>query len=165
MTKSFVLCVSRRVFLSALAALATMFVAAGAFTATPARGGCGGIAAAAPIPGAISEAAGDGWQSSWLDLNSPMSFKKDERLRFQLRGDAQKVLIRLLPSGSQPSSPDGIEGKARGVPTDGILEVTLEHNHPNVKQISVHAGKEAWGNRLNDNNGKVRLISVVNCVK
>ncbi|MDR0480144.1 MAG: hypothetical protein LBH31_10175 [Burkholderiaceae bacterium] len=97
-----------------------------------------------------------------------MSFKHGERLRFQLRFyDAENaknpttnVLIRFLPSGAEPSSPDGIEGGIQMVPDNGILTVTLERDHPDVQQISVHGGKEAWNYRLGDNNGKVRLISV-----
>lgn len=112
------------------------------------------------IQGAPGEAGGERWQSSWLDLKPPMSFKKGEKLRLRLEGDAENVMIRLLPSASQPTSSDGVEGGVRKVPAKRILEITLERDHPSVRQISVHSGREAWERPLGGNNGKARLISV-----
>ena len=113
-----------------------------------------------PLPGTTGSAAGDRWQSSWLDIKPPASFKKGETVRIKVGGNAENVLVRFLPADSDFSSSDGIEGKVRKVPSNGILEVTLERNHPNVKQISVHAGKEAWGTPLGGNNGTVKIISI-----
>jgi len=117
-------------------------------------------ASAEPLVGTTGDAAGDRWQSSWLDLKTATSFKKGERLLIKLEGNAENVLVRLLPITSTPSSSDGIDGTTRKVPPGGILDVKLERNHPNVKQISVHAGKEAWGRPLGGNNGHVRVISI-----
>jgi len=117
-------------------------------------------ASAQSIQGAPGEAAGERWQSSWLDLKPPMTFKRGEKLRLRLEGDAENVVIRLLPSGSQPTSADGVDGGVRKVPANRILEITLERDHPSVRQISVHSGREVWERPLGGNNGKARLISV-----
>jgi len=113
-----------------------------------------------PLPGTTGSAAGASWQSSWIDLKSPTTFKKGEKLRIKVEGSAENVLIRLLPAASTPDSSDGIEGSVRKVPPNRILEVKLERDHPTVKQISVHAGREAWGRPLGANNGTVKIVSV-----
>ena len=112
------------------------------------------------LSGTTGSAAGDRWQSSWLDLKSPASFQKGEKLRIKVEGSAENVLVRLLPAKSPPDSSDGIEGRVRRVPPNGTLEVTLDRNHPDVKQISIHAGKEAWGTPLGANNGTVKVVSI-----
>jgi len=109
---------------------------------------------------AKGDAAGDRWQSSWFNLKTPMSFKKSERLLIKVEGGAENVLVRLLPRNSSPNSFDGIEGTVRKVPAGKVLDVKLERDHPNVKQISVHAGREAWGVPLGGNNGTVRIVSI-----
>jgi len=120
---------------------------------------CAATVSAEPLAGTTGDAAGDRWQSSWLDLKA-MSFKKGERLLIKVEGNAENVLVRLLPSASTPSSSDGIEGTTRKVPAGGLLDVKLERDHPNVKQISVHAGREAWGRPLGGNNGTVKVVSI-----
>jgi hypothetical protein len=118
------------------------------------------LVAAEPLVGTTDSAAGDRWQASWLDLKPPLSFKKGERLLIKVEGSAENVLVRFLPSGSSPSSSDGIEGSTRKVPVAKTLDVKIERDHPNVKQISVHGGREAWGRPLGGNNGDVRIISI-----
>jgi hypothetical protein len=119
-------------------------------------------AAADPVPGTTGSAAGAEceWQSSWLDIKPPLTFKKGEVLRIKVDGDAENVLVRLLPSTSHPSSSDGIEGNVRKVPADKIVEVKLERDHPDVKQISVHACKKAWTTPLGGNNGTVIVVNI-----
>lgn len=117
-------------------------------------------AAAQSVQGTTGSAAGDEWQSSWLDIKPPISFKKGEVLRIKVDGDAENVLVRLLPAASRPSSSDGIEGGVRKVPASKIIEVKLDHDRPNINQISVHAGKKAWATPLGGNNGTVMVVSV-----
>jgi hypothetical protein len=115
-----------------------------------------------------SDAGGDGgdsWQSSWLDIKPPISFKKGEILRIKVDGDAENVLVRLLPAASDSRSSDGIEGGVRKVPASKVIEVKLDGDRPNVKQISVHAGKKAWRNPLGGNNGSVTMVSVERSTK
>ena len=118
------------------------------------------LAHADPLVGKIGTASGDRWQSSWLDLKPTVSFVKGDELRITVEGNAENLIVRLLPRASHADSSDGIEGNVRNVPADGIIEVTLERNHPNVKQISIHAGKEAWGTPLGGNNGTARVVAV-----
>ena len=132
--------------LTRLTVLVTAFVAA--------------AASADPLPGSTGGDSGDRWQASWLDVKPTVSFKKGETLKVKVEGDAENFLVRLLPSASPYSSSDGIEGKTRKMPANGVLEVKLERDHPNVKQVSLHAGKEAWGKPLGGNNGTIRLISI-----
>ena len=112
------------------------------------------------LAGTLGDAAGPNWQSSWLQFQSPISFKKGEKLTLMLQGDAKNVLVRLLPASSQPASADGLEGDVRKVPANHTLVIILGSDHPNVGQISVHAGKEAWGQSLGANNGTIRLVSI-----
>lgn len=112
------------------------------------------------MTGTTGSESGAGWQASWLDLKQEISFKKGETLRFKVEGKAENVLIRLLPASSQPSSSDGIEGGVRKVPPTKSLDVRLDRDHPNIRQISAHAGTEAWGRPLGPNNGSVVLLSV-----
>jgi hypothetical protein len=112
------------------------------------------------LSGTPGSAAGEGWQSSWLNLHHPSSFKKGQVVKLKLQGDAENVMVRFLPVGSAPDSADGIEGHIRKVPADGMLTITLERDHADVRQISVHAGREAWQRPLGGNNGTARLLSV-----
>ena len=112
------------------------------------------------LAGDTGSGAGNEWQSSWLDLRGPMTFRKGERVLIKVQGSAEKVLVRLLPKASPPESADGIEGGPRSVPASHILVVTLESDHPDVKQISVHAGKKAWNTSLGANNGTIQVVSI-----
>lgn len=123
------------------------------------------LATAETLSGQTGSGSGAGWQASWLDLKPPLSFKKGETLRIKVEGTAENFMLRLLPANSQPSSSDGVEGQVRKVPASGTLDVKLERDHPTVKQISIHAGPEAWGKPLGANNGNVNLISVERIAK
>ena len=137
---------TKRIFLCAVVILGTMFVSVGS--------------QAQALLGSTGSAAGDLWQSTWLDLKPSITFKKGEILRIRLEGDAENVLVRLLPEKSDPTSADGIEGDVRKVPANRTLVITLMRDHPNVKQISVHAGKEAFARPLGGNNGRTRIVSI-----
>jgi hypothetical protein len=117
-------------------------------------------AGAEQLTGNISSGSGPTWQASWIDLIRPTNFARDETLKIRIRGDAEHVAIRLLPSGATPSSGEGVVGDIRKVPEDGVLLVHLLVDHPNVVQISVHAGEWAWNINLGPKNGTVTLLSV-----
>lgn len=112
------------------------------------------------LAGQPGSGSGSGWQASWLDLRPNQSFTRGETLRVRVEGTAENFLFRLLPATSQPSSSDGIEGPIRRMPQSGSLDIRLERDHPNVKQVSAHAGPEAWGRALGPNNGSIRIVSV-----
>ena len=115
---------------------------------------------AEPLQGSIDQASGTNWQSSYMDLNSPRDFKRGERLRIKLQGTAEWVLVRLLPQDGKADKPTGLVGEKMRVPPGGELEVTLQTDHPKVKQVSVHAGKEAWGKLLGTKNGDAQIVSI-----
>jgi hypothetical protein len=115
---------------------------------------------AEPLQGSIDKASGAKWQSSYMDLNSPRDFKKGERLKIKLQGTAEWVLVRLLPQDASPEQPTGLVGEKMRVPPGGEIEVTLQTNHPKVKQVSVHAGQEAWGKLLGAKNGNAYIVSI-----
>ena len=43
------------------------------------------------------------------------------------------------------------------VPPGGKIELMLTEARPKVKQISVHAGREAWGEVINPNGGDIKI--------
>lgn len=99
------------------------------------------------------------WGSAWLDLPEVTNFKKNDRLQLKIDGPAQKVVIRLLPETASPDQAVGIIG-SYPIPASRIIEVTLNEDHLNVKQISVHGGAKAWSIRLGESNGPATLVSV-----
>ena len=118
------------------------------------------LAMAAPLDGTIGESSGAQWQSSWLSLSKAMTFRKGDRLVIHAQGDAQKVLVRLLRVGRPASLAEGLEGGARSLSGNRTIEIVLERDHPDVMQISLHAGREAWGQLLGDGNGVARLVRI-----
>ena len=112
------------------------------------------------LKGPIDQASGPKWQSTYMDLNPPRDFKKGERLQIKLQGTAQWVRVRLLPQHAREDRPTGaLEGKMR-VPPGGVLEISLRTSHVGVKQISVHCGKEAWGESLGEKNGEAEIVRI-----
>jgi hypothetical protein len=99
-------------------------------------------------------------ESSWIDLPLPIDYRKGERLTLHLEGDAENVRVRLLPAGFPSDSKDGIEGGVWKVPANHTLVITLHRDHPNVQEISVHAGREAFGQSLGADNGTIILLSI-----
>jgi len=85
------------------------------------------------------------WGSGWLDLATTIDFDKGDRLRLQIGGMAEKILVRLLPRGVSPDEPHGIVGGAITVPENRIVEVVLNTDRKEIIQISVHGGPNPWG--------------------
>jgi hypothetical protein len=118
------------------------------------------FACADQLKGQIDQASGPKWQSTYMDLEPPRDFKSGERLQIKLQGSAQWVRVRLLPQDARADRPTGaLEGKMR-VPPGGLLEITLQKDHLKVKQISVHAGKEAFGDLLGTQNGEAEIVRI-----
>lgn len=117
-------------------------------------------ACADPLQGSIDQASGPNWQSTYMDLDPPRDFKRGERLQIKLQGTAEWVRVRLLPHDAKPEKPSGLIGGKMRVPPGGVLEVVLQKDHPKVKQVSVHAGKEAWGELLNPKGGGAEIVSI-----
>jgi hypothetical protein len=115
------------------------------------------VSNAVEIAGKPDQSAGSGWQSAYMDLDPPKDFKKGDRLVIRVEGSAEFVKLRLLPQTGNPSQPTGVLGAKMKVPPGGKIEVTLAEAHPQVKQISVHAGREAWGEVINPNGGEIKI--------
>jgi hypothetical protein len=112
------------------------------------------------VTGTIDQASGPSWQSAYIDLDPPRDFKKGERLVIRVEGSAEWVKVRLLPQNGKAEQPTGVVGSKIKIPAGGKLELTLREDRPRVKQISVHAGKEAWGEVINPKGGEVKILSV-----
>ena len=114
-------------------------------------------AIAEEVSGKTDQASGPGWQSAYMELDPPRDFKKGDRLVVRVEGSAEFVKVRLLPQSGNASQPAGVVGSKMKVPAGGKIELTLNEVRPKVKQISVHAGKEAWGEVLNPNGGDIKI--------
>lgn len=101
------------------------------------------------------------WGSGWMLLRPPVDFQKGERLKIQLGGTAEKVLVRLLPKGASPDSDVGIVGDAISVPKSRVIEVTITEARKEIEQISVHGGPNPWGTfPLSPGNGPATIVSI-----
>jgi hypothetical protein len=97
--------------------------------------------------------------SGYLDLATPVTFVQGERLRLRIGGTAKKVVVRLLPTGSSPSEAVGIIDTF-DIPPDRALVLTLDSQHPQIRQISVHGGPKPWDiYDLGGGNGPATLLS------
>ncbi|RLB91598.1 MAG: hypothetical protein DRH50_10840 [Deltaproteobacteria bacterium] len=85
------------------------------------------------------------WGSGWLDLATPTNFAKGDRLRLQIGGTANKILVRLLAKGISPETSAGMLGGAITVPENRVVEVALDTDRKGIIQISVHGGPNPWG--------------------
>lgn len=117
-------------------------------------------AGAEPLRGPIGDAAGPNWHASFMDIRPALDLKRGTRLTIKLVGQAQFVIVRLLPAEASPETPTGIVGGKVRVPPGGVVEVVLTDDRPAVRQISVHASDEAWGMPLARGNGVARIAAV-----
>jgi hypothetical protein len=124
----------------------------GASTAQPAK-----ATAWKRIPGTPGVDARYG--SGYIDLDRVTTFVQGEKLRLRIGGSAKHVVVRLLPAGSSPSEPVGIINTF-SVPADRLIVLTLESQHPQVRQISIHGGPKPWDiYDLGGGNGPATLLS------
>jgi len=101
------------------------------------------------------------WGAGWIDLSSPIDFRKSERLRLVIGGSAARVVVRLLPVGASHRAREGIAGVPMTVPKTRTIEVVLSADFPRTRQISVHGGPTPWHEvDLGVNNGPATLVSV-----
>lgn len=101
------------------------------------------------------------WGSGWIDLDVVTSFKRGEKLQIRVGGTAHSILVRFLPEGSNPNDPVGIDGGIIKVPENRIVQVTLEEDHDNIEQISVHGGPNPWDlYPMGDDNGPATIQKV-----
>ncbi|MFZ4525404.1 MAG: hypothetical protein ACOYOE_07620 [Chlorobium sp.] len=122
---------------------------------------------AVPLEGKIIRSSGGAnslggilWYSSYLNLTPPRNFMKGEELRITLRGDATWVCVRLLPEGASATSPNGMIDQRIHVPRNRVITVQLESSHPNIQQVSVHSGLQAFGKGISLFNGNADIVSI-----
>lgn len=101
------------------------------------------------------------WKSGWLILDKHTNFYKGDSLVVIVGGTAEKIVLRLLSSGSDPNSPSGIVGRIHKVNNNGEVKVGLSRDHSNVTQVSVHGGENPWDvYPLGSGNGAAFIQSV-----
>ena len=98
------------------------------------------------------------WGAGWIDFVKPMDFEANDRLRLQVGGTAEKIIVRLLGDGQFPNDPVGIVAYAIEVPKDRIVEIVLHKGQKKIIQISVHGGTNPWNIPLGGQNGSATLI-------
>ena len=100
------------------------------------------------------------WYSSYMELATPCNFMKGEQLKITLRGNAKWVYVRLLPEGANATIPVGIINKRIHVPHNGVITVEIESPRQNIRQISVHSGRQAFGKGISLFNDKADIVSI-----
>lgn len=119
---------------------------------------CATIVYSEPLAGYPS--ASRQWYSGWMDLSTARDFKRGDVLRLKLGGTAKRIIVRLLRKDEDPNGPLGIDGGVVEIPDSRTVEVTLQEDHANVVQISVHGGPNPWSlYPLGDENGPATLLS------
>ena len=112
-----------------------------------------------PITGKHGTSASDG--SAWIDLSPATDFPKGDRLRLRIGGNADRIVVRLLPIGASPDKPVGVIAGPLTVPRERVLEVTVPTDQRRIIQISVHGGSNPWGAYLlGSSNGPATLEAV-----
>jgi len=100
--------------------------------------------------------------SGWLDLATPTTFHRGDKLRIEVGGTASRILVRLLPVGFSPDNPDLVVERNIAVPPkDRVITITLGADYRNISQISVHGNRVAFRQfLLGDGNGPATIVSV-----
>jgi hypothetical protein len=106
------------------------------------------------------------WESGWIDLTKTTSLHAGDKVRLKVGGTAEQVLVRFLSKGDSADDPEGIENSVLSVSALGFAEVTLQGDHADVTQISVHGGPKPFGlYSLGGGNGPATLQGVEVCHK
>jgi len=120
-----------------------------------------------PLQGIIITSSGEtmplggkAWYSSYMTLTPPRSFVQGEQLKIKLQGKAKWVYVRLLSEGADATKPNGLIDRRISVPQQGIITITLDNNYPNIQQISVHSGHEAFEKLLTPFNETADIVSI-----
>ncbi len=110
--------------------------------------------------GGVNSLGGILWYSSYMNLDTPRNFLKGEQLKITLRGKARWVYVRLLPEGAKATIPIGIIDKRIHVPQNKVVTVRLESPRPNIRQVSVHSGRQAFGRGISLFNDNADIVSI-----
>ncbi len=110
--------------------------------------------------GGVNSLGGILWYSSYMNLTPPRHFMKGEQLRITLRGGATWVCVRLLPEGADATHPIGIINQRIHVPQNRVITIQLANTHPNIQQVSVHSGLQAFGRGISLFNENADIVSI-----
>jgi hypothetical protein len=103
------------------------------------------------------------WGSGWLNLSPRMNFYKGDKLRLSIGGTrVKRVIVRLLGATESAETSAGAIPEPKEV-KQGVVEVVLTEDYPQIKQISVHGGTDLWNGAFNlgSANGPATLNKVV----
>jgi len=98
--------------------------------------------------------SGGGAFSCWWDGQFDLSRYKSLAIKFPQYQAGTKFHIRLLPQGSSPGSPSGLNPRIYTVSQSGVVTVPISEfplagsQLRSIGQISVHSGTNAWHSRL-----------------
>lgn len=102
------------------------------------------------------------WSSSWMDIETPVTFRRGDTLLIFLSGHAKRIIVRLLDNESDPNSPIGIIGEYQQAGLNDSLVIPLQNDFERIIQVSIHYGENPWGlYSLGSGNGEARIKSIV----
>lgn len=100
------------------------------------------------------------WGSGWIDLDMRTNFRRGDTVTLKIGGAAESIVVRFLSKGNDPNDPAGIDGGVVRVPENRVVQITLNEDHPDVIQISVHGGPNPWNlYPLGGGNGPATVLS------
>lgn len=101
------------------------------------------------------------WGSGWIDLEVMANFKRGDKLKLRVGGTATSIVVRFLSKGDNPNDPVGIDGGIVKIPENRVTQITLNEDHKNVVQVSVHGGSNPWNlYPMGGGNGPATILSV-----
>ena len=75
-------------------------------------------------------------------------------------GTAETIVVRFLSKDDNPNDPIGIDGGVVEVPESRVVQITLNEDHTDVIQVSVHGGRNPWNlYPLGGGNGPATVLS------
>ena len=99
--------------------------------------------------------------NAWLDLQEVRDFPAGSQIRLKTGGNAQEILVRLLPDGEDPNEAVGVVG-GFAIPEDREIAIVLDEAYSSVVQVSIHGG-QPWEFVLEGQNGAPTLQEVAIC--
>ena len=101
------------------------------------------------------------WASGWIEFPTTVNFSRGDVLKLSIGGSATKIVARLLPKGVDPNLPESIVGGIITVPKDRVVELRLNADYREIRQVSVHGGSNPWDQfPLGTGNGMATLLAI-----
>lgn len=106
------------------------------------------------------------YKSGWIELKNPRSFRPDDKIKLEIGGDANRILVRFLHRDGDPNSLSSSNWQVASIPpANRKIEVIIDGKYPDIEQISVHGGADPFGMGFNfpENNGDATLLKAWEC--